>query len=69
MCCAYVLQPCRTFKVGRPSIGTSVAMADVATITLDIDERIAYIAGQVGLGCNRVEVIAEQVSELLNKIR
>ena len=44
-------------------------MADVATITLDIDERIAYIAGQVGLGCNRVEVIAEQVSELLNKIR
>ena len=42
-------------------------MADAATITLDIDERIAYIAGQVGLGCNRVEVIAEQVSELLNK--
>ena len=42
-------------------------MSDAAQITLDIDERVDYIATQVGLGCNRVEVIAEQVSALLNK--
>ena len=41
-------------------------MADVATITLDIDERIAYIATQVSLGCSRGEVVAEQFSQLLN---